>query len=207
MFEDRYDAGRQLAQELHEYAGQKDLVIIAIPRGALEIGAILAEQLSAPLDVMFVKKIGAPGDPELAIGAVGTHQYSIDPGIYQAYKEYVDQQISNIQEALLLKSKKYRGEAPLLSVTDKVVILTDDGIATGNTLSLAVKLLKKEHPKKLIIAVPVGPPEVIKALSREVDEVICLEQPSQLMALGRFYRRFPQVDDEEAIRLLKEARR
>ncbi len=207
MFEDRYDAAQQLADLLQEYKDNKDVVLIAIPRGALEIGTVLAQELNAPLDVIFVKKIGAPGNEEFAVGTVSMNQESIDPIYKEAHKDYIEHQIKALRATLYERSKRYRGDKPPLDLKDKIVILIDDGIATGHTLSLAIELIKQQKPKKLIVAVPVGPPETIKKIAQEVDEVICPLQPEYLLAIGRFYKRFPQVEDEQAIKLLAEANR
>jgi putative phosphoribosyl transferase len=207
MFEDRYDAAEQLVRKLQAYKDNKDVVIIAIPRGALEIGSVLAKELNAPLDVIFVKKIGSLEDPELAVGTVSMTQQVIEPFYKKEHKEYIEQQIKEIRAKLSERSNKYRGNKAPLDLKGKIVILTDDGIATGHTLQLAIELIKKENPKKLIVAVPVGPPEVISELRKDVDELICLEQPEFLLAIGAFYKRFPQVEDEQAIELLTKARR
>ncbi len=203
MFEDRYDAAQQLAQLLQKYKDNKDVVIIAIPRGALEIGFVLAQELNAPLDVIFVKKIGAPSNQELAIGTVSINQESIDPAYKEAHKDYIAHQVTTLRALLVKRSKQYRGDTPPLTLKDKIVILVDDGIATGHTLNLAVQLIKQQHPKKLVVAVPVGPPDTIKSL--DVDEVICPLRPEYMLAIGRSYKRFPQVEDEQAIALLNEA--
>ncbi len=202
-YEDRYDAAQQLAELLQDYKDNKDVVLVAIPRGALEIGYVLAQELNAPLEVIFVKKIGAPGNPELAIGTVSSTQEIIDPAYKQAHKGYIEKQIKLLRAKLAERAQKYRGDTPPLPLKDKIVILIDDGVATGHTLRLAIQLIKQQHPKKLIVAVPVGPPETMKNL--DVDEVICPLQPEYLMAIGRFYKRFPQVEDEQAIELLQKA--
>ncbi len=203
MFEDRYDAAQQLAELLQDYKDNKDVILVAIPRGALEIGYVLAQELNAPLEVIFVKKIGAPGNPELAIGTVSSTQEIIDPAYKQAHKGYIEKQIKLLRAKLSERSQKYRGDTSPLPLKDKIVILIDDGVATGHTLSLAIKLIKQQQPKKLIVAVPVGPPETMRNLG--VDEVICPLQPEYMLAIGQFYRKFPQVEDEQAIELLQKA--
>lgn len=209
MFKDRYDAAQQLALRLQEYKDKNDVIIIAIPRGALEIGYVLAQDLHAPLDVIFAKKIGAPGNPELAIGTVSMDQvllapeYKNDPRI----AEYVEREVKKLRALLSERIKKYRPDKPPLNVKDKVVILVDDGVATGNTLKLAIQLIQEQKPKKLIVAVPVGPLSTIERLKRKADEVVCLLMPGGFIGISQFYSRFPQVEDEQAVELLNRANR
>ncbi len=207
MFLDRYDAAQQLAIRLDQYTDNKEVIILAIPRGALEIGSVLAKELHAPLDVIFTKKIGAPGDPEYAIGTVSTDEVKLAPHIEEdpSMKEHIEEQVKEIRAKLEKRNKQYRGDKPPLDLKDKIVILTDDGIATGNTLMLAVQLIKKQNPKKLIVAIPVGPQGALEKIKKEVDEVICLLVPASFMGISQFYRSFPQVEDEKAIKLLQEA--
>ncbi len=205
MFSDRYDAANQLLGSLEQYKNNKDVVVIAIPRGALEIGYVLAKDLNAPLDVVFSKKIGAPGQPELAIGALTQDAEVIDP-IYQAeYPEYIQAEKKRIRELLKERYKKYHGDAKPIDLKDKIVIVTDDGIATGKTFLLALDHIKKQKPKKIIVAVPVAPTDIIEKLKKKADEVICLLTPATFLSIGQFYRSFDQVEDERAIDLLREA--
>ncbi len=204
MYRDRQDAAHQLVPLLQDYKNQDDVIILAVPRGALEIGVILAQELQAPLDVIFVKKIGAPGNPELAIGAVSMNHMKI-ASEYQQYTDYIDEQVKEIRKTIKERTLKYRGDAPTLDLKDKVVIITDDGVATGKTLIAAIDMVKKHNPKKIIVAIPVGPYDTIEKIKKMVDKVICLETPVSFMAVGQFYKRFPQVEDETAIELLKKA--
>lgn len=207
MFLDRYDAAQQLAIRLDQYTDNKEVIILAIPRGALEIGSVLAKELHAPLDVIFSKKIGAPGDPEYAIGTVSMDDVTLAPHAQgdPTLQSHIQEQIKEIRAKLEERSKQYRGNKPPLDLKDKIVILTDDGIATGNTLMLAVQLIKTQNPKKIIVAIPVGPQGAIEKIQKKVDEVICLLIPDSFMGISQFYRSFPQVEDEKAIELLKEA--
>jgi len=206
MYQDRLDAAQQLAAALQEYKDNKDVIILAIPRGALEIGSVLATELNAPLDVIFTKKIGAPGNPEMAIGTVSMDEIMIAPEFNEPGLEpYIEKEVKAIRATIKERMKKYRGNRPPLDLKNKIVILTDDGIATGYTLRLAAELIKKQHPKKLIVAVPVGPPDTIEQLKKEVDEVVCPLVPESLFGISQFYQRFPQVEDEQAITLLNEA--
>ena len=207
MFEDRFHAARLLADQLEQYKNNKDVVIIAIPRGALEIGYVLAQELHVPLDVIFTKKIGAPGQPEFAIGAVSMEHMVIAPEFadYPELEEYCKQQAKEIRKLLAQRIKLYRGTMPPLNLKDKIVIVTDDGVATGRTLKLTLELIKEFKPKKIIVAVPVGPRHTIESLRKQVDEVVCLEESDTFMSVGQFYRHFGQLEDEMAIDLLTRA--
>lgn len=206
LFKDREQAGRQLAEKLQKYKG-KDTLILAIPRGGLVIGFALAKALGAPLDIIVTKKIGYPGDPEYAIGAVGPNKAVIvnEDAAKDVPKDYIDEQVKEISAAINEKYRKYKGKVEIPNLKDKIVILTDDGVATGSTIKVSIELIKQQQPKKIVVAIPVGPPETIHEIAQQVDEIICLEQPTTFFAIGAFYDNFPQVEDEEAITYLKEA--
>jgi len=205
MFSDRYDAANQLLSSLAHYKDNNDVVVIAIPRGALEIGKVLAQGLNAPLDVVFSKKIGASAQPELAIGAVTQDAELIDP-IYQSqYADYIEKEKKRIRQMLKERAQKYRGQQPPIDLTGKIVMVTDDGIATGRTFLLALDHIKKQNPKKIIAAIPVAPPDTLEKVKKKADEVVCLLSPTDFFAISQFYRNFDQVEDDQAIRLLREA--
>jgi len=206
LFKDREQAGRQLAEKLQKYKG-KDTLILAIPRGGLVIGFALAKALGAPLDIIVTKKIGYPGDPEYAIGAVGPNKAVIvnEDAAKDVPKDYIDEQVKEISVAINEKYRKYKGKVEIPNLKDKIVILTDDGVATGSTIKVSIELIKQQQPKKIVVAIPVGPPETIHEIAQQVDEIICLEQPTTFFAIGAFYDNFLQVEDEEAITYLKEA--
>ncbi|HJZ23564.1 MAG TPA: phosphoribosyltransferase family protein [Candidatus Babeliales bacterium] len=204
MFKDRYDAAQQLARKLIKYKNNPNTVIIAIPRGALEIGYVLAKELHLPLDVVLIKKIGAPGNPELAIGALSMHSRILDPS-FSVDMKYVEEETMRLKNLLKERYKNYYKKNKPIDLKNKIVILTDDGIATGNTMFAAVNLIQEQEPQKIIIALPVGPTDTIKQLKEKVDIVICLLTPEPFYAIGAFYQNFAQVDDTEAIRLLHEA--
>jgi len=209
MFKDRFDAGKKLAEQLQEYKNNPQAIILAIPRGALAIGAVLSQQLQLPLDVIFTKKIGYPGNPEYAIGALSVDNVIIDKRALEfsgALEAYLKQEIESIRTALKERSALYHGTRQPPSLENKIVIITDDGIATGKTLEATIDLIKKQHPAKIIIAVPVGAKEAIHALKKKVDEVVCLEIPDNFLSVAQWYERFEQVDDEQAIQLLQGAR-
>lgn len=204
-FKDRFDAGEKLAEKLMQYKNNKQTIIIAIPRGGVEIGSALATQLHLPLGVIFAKKIGAPHNPELAIGAVTAHEMMIDP-LYEnnpmISAQYIKDEVERIRNAIQKKIDQYRHEKAPIILKDKTVIVTDDGIATGNTMRLVIQHIKKQKAKKIIVALPVGPADEINRIKTMVDEVVCLETPPFFYGVSQFYQRFEQVDDEKAIALL-----
>lgn len=202
IFKDRFTAGKLLSKELSHYKNNKNAVILAIPRGGLQVGYSIAKELNLKLGIILTKKIGYPGNPEYAIGAVSlTSKIVEEQGIS---KDYIQNEIKNIRNALKERYKKYLGKSKPQSLKNKIVILTDDGIATGKTMLLTIKLIKEQKPKKIIIAIPVGPTDNAELLKREADEIICLYTPENFFAIGEFYENFEQVSDEEAISLVKE---
>ena len=208
MFKDRQEAGEKLAREL---AGKNisDGVIMAIPRGGVVLAAVLAKNLKLPVDVIIPRKIGAPFNPEMAVGAVTQDGAVIyDHNILgllglreDDLQSTVEEQIKEIERRMM----HYRGSTDYPNYTGKEIILVDDGVATGSTTIAAIKsLYNMFEPKRLILAVPVGPPEVMNKLKKEVDETICLIEPEFFNAVGQFYQNFEQVEDEEVIQLLKQ---
>jgi len=207
MFKDRVEAGRLLGERLLVYKG-KDIVVFAIPRGGVVVAYEVATMLDCPLDLIVPRKIGAPLQPELAIGAVaqdGTivlnHELVETLGISESYiHEEAKRQIQEIERRM----RKYRGEKrPYPTLKDKIVILVDDGIATGATVRAAILSLRKQGLASVIIAVPVGSSDTVESLGKEADEVVCLELPEDFYAIGQFYEEFPQMSDEEVTTLMK----
>lgn len=208
IFEDRVDAGRQLAEALEHYKGQ-DVIVLAVPRGGVVVGYEVARALNAPLDVVIPRKIGAPGQPELAIGAVAIdekpfldHQMIHLLGVSQ---EYIEAEVRRQKEEIERRRKIYRSDRPFPKLKDKTVILVDDGIATGYTMMAAIHAIRRMQPSKLILAVPVAPPEAVSRLRPLVDELIVLETPEPFFSVGSWYEQFEQTTDEEVIELLKKA--
>jgi predicted phosphoribosyltransferase len=206
MFKDREEAGRKLAAKLQGYKAAKNLIVLAIPRGGVVVGKELAKALDCSLDVLVTKKIGAPGNPELAIGAVGPDgtvvlNQDLVPRT-GADKEYISKQQKAISEEVKRKMKAFRKGKRRLNLKGKAVILTDDGIATGATVEASIKWIKTQKPKKVILAVPVAAPDSLAKLTPLVDEVACLDQPYFFAAVGQFYQSFPQTTDEEVIEML-----
>jgi putative phosphoribosyl transferase len=208
MFENRADAGRRLAEQLKPYHKENPL-ILALPRGGVPIGYEVAKALHAPLDVFVVRKVGSPWNPEYGIGAVASGVLVLDKASLQelGITPYeVQDIIEREQEELNRRQRLYRESEDFPTLTDKTVILVDDGVATGVTIRVAIQAIKQLKPKKLILAVPVGARETVMLLRKQVDDLICLEMPSHFFAVGSHYIKFPQVSDEEVITLLKQAR-
>lgn len=206
MFEDRIDAGTQLVHKLLKYKG-KNVVVLAIPRGGLPIGAIVAQALKAPLDVVLTKKIGHPDHKEFAIGAVSLQDIILTDAIGVS-QDYIDIEVARIRKKLRERHAQYYKQRTPEMLKDKTVIIIDDGIATGNTLLATVKLVNKQNPKIIVVAVPVAPRSVIQKFKTDpnIDEVICLLVPDNFWAVGQFYENFEQVSDEEAISFLEESK-
>lgn len=209
-FKNREEAGKKLAERLLEWE-EKNPIVLAIPRGGVTVAYEVAKALKAPLDLIIPRKIGAPGNPELAIGAVtedGTLILNDDlVARLRVSEEYVEAVKEAEMEEIRRRKRAYRGDMPPQSLRDKTVILVDDGIATGATVRAAVKSLRRQKPRAVIVAVPVAPPESVRALEREVDKVVCLVVFEPFFAIGQFYEDFSQVSDEEVIEFLKRSRR
>ena len=207
MFRNRSEAGSRLAAQLDRYKDRNDVIVLALPRGGVVTGYEIARAIGAPLDVLIVRKIGFPYQPELAAGAVAeTGSVVLNRDIIsmgglseEAFRPEVDRQKEEIARRIVL----YRAGRKLSNLTGKTVILVDDGVATGATMKAAITALKKEHIAKLVVALPVGPPETVEVLRRMVDEFICLETPLYFMAVGAHYGDFTQVTDEEVVKLLQ----
>ncbi|MBI4159359.1 phosphoribosyltransferase [Candidatus Woesearchaeota archaeon] len=201
IFKDRFTAGKLLAKELKKYKNKKDTIILTIPRGGLQVGYSIAKELNSRLSIILTKKISYPGNSEYAIGTVGlTSEIIEEQGIS---KDYIKNEIKNIRNYLKERYKKYLGKNKPINLKNKLIIITDDGIATGKTMLLTIKLIKEQKPKKIIVAIPVGPIENVKLLKENADEVICLYSSEHFFAVGEFYENFEQVSDEKAISLLK----
>ena len=205
MFLDRVDAGRQLAEALNDLRDHPDpIVVLAIPRGGVIVAREVARVLSAPIDICLTHKIGAPGNPELALGAVADDGTIIldDFLIHslQVPRQYIEAERQYWQIELARRAEVYRGGRARLPLKDRVAVVIDDGVATGSTLIAALRSTRAAGVKSLIAAVPVGPRDTIeRALSREADRVVCLRAPYDFYAVGMFYRHFEQVTDEEVV--------
>ncbi len=209
-FEDRREAGRELARRLRAYADRQDVIVLGLPRGGVPVAAEVARALHAPLDVLVVRKLGVPGHEELALGAVASGGFRVlndsivrDLGLGEATIE----RVARAEAAELARRERaFRGDRPAPDVGAKIVVLVDDGIATGATMRSAVAALRGatpgRSPARLVVATPVAAPDAADALRREADEVVCLGTPHDFLAVGRWYRDFPQTSDAEVRELL-----
>jgi putative phosphoribosyl transferase len=210
MFADRKEAGQALAAVLDTYRAG-DVVVLALPRGGVPVGYEIARALEAPLDVIVVRKLGAPDEPELGVGAVvdGDHpQTVINQEVVRALAvspEYLANEIQAQLAEIRRRQEIYRKGRPAPQLAGRTVIVVDDGIATGGTVRAALRGVRRAAPAKLVLATPVAPLEALESLRTEVDDLVCLETPSDFEALGQFYYDFRQVSDEEVIDLLERA--
>jgi putative phosphoribosyl transferase len=207
MFNDRRDAGVQLASRLEEYKGQTGVLVLALPRGGVVTGYEIAYYLKVPLDIVIVRKIGFPGQPELAIGAVSeTGRVVLNESIISAYgvsKDYIEREVSQQKKEISRRAELYRKGKRLPSLEGKSIVLVDDGVATGATMKAAIITLKEEKLKKLIVALPVAPVGIADEIEQMADTFVCIETPFDFMAVGAYYHDFTQVTDEEVVDLLK----
>jgi predicted phosphoribosyltransferase len=205
VFRDRTDAGNQLADRLRELDLEADLVL-GVPRGALPVARPVADALGVPLDIAVAKKMGAPDNPEYAIGAAASDgSVYLDEDTIERLgidDEYVERERERAAETAREKTETYRRGEPR-DVAGKTVVVVDDGVATGATLKACVRMLRERGAERIVVAVPVGSPESLAELQREADDVIALSEPPGFRAVGQFYERFGQVSDEEAIEYLR----
>jgi putative phosphoribosyl transferase len=204
-FEDRKQAGEQLAEKLTEYKVKDNVLVIAIPRGGIELAVPVAKKLNTRLDVFVTRKIGAPDNEEYAIGALSeTGEVYLKESDKERYsEEEINKVIEKEKKEAKKRVEKYRGHE-LPSLKDKIVILVDDGLATGSTMLVAVQAIKEQSPETIVVAVPVSPPDSVKKLEYEADEVIVLNVSNMFFAVGQFYKNFPQTTDEKVAELMKE---
>lgn len=204
MFEDRLDAGRRLAAALARYKGRNPLVL-AIPRGAVPMGRVVADELGGELDVVLVRKLRAPGNPEFAIGSVDETgwayiaDYAPQTG---ATDSYIEQEKRAQLETIRRRRAEYTPIHPPVDPKGRIVIVVDDGLATGATMISALHSLRQRGADTLVCAVPVAPPDTLDKVAGYCDEVVCLEAPEQFYAVGQFYYSFPQVEDDEVATVL-----
>lgn len=201
MFYDRLEAGSLLAKQLKKFE-KHDGVVLAVPRGGVPVAYVVARELSLPLELVLTKKIGHPMNKEYAIGAVSLTDYFIIPH-EDVPESYISSEVENVRRKLRDMHDKFMGGREAVSLENKVVIVVDDGIATGNTMIATVNLLKKSNPAKLVIAVPVASHQSVSVLKKMVDEIIVLHIPEEFYGVGAFYEDFGQVSDEEVQYYLK----
>lgn len=204
MFDSREQAGKLLADKLFFYKDKSDIIILGIPRGGVVVAKVIAQELKKPLDLIIIKKIGAPTNPELAIGAVGPLKTIYwDKNLLQVRPADESNLKSQKEKEQKDREKLLRGNKSYPDLKNKIAILVDDGVATGATVLAAYKSLRKMKAKKIILAVPVIAKDTFLNIKRYFDDVIFLENPEEFYAVGEFYREFPQVSDDEVIELLK----
>ncbi|MGZ5285662.1 MAG: phosphoribosyltransferase [Flavisolibacter sp.] len=200
MFQNRSEAGMLLASRLRKYQNIPG-VLLAVPRGGVPVAYEVAKELNMPLELILVKKLGHPSNPEYAIGAVGLNDSYIVPHA-DVTDFYITSQIQKVRTKLQEMKKKFMGDKDPEELKGKTVIVIDDGVATGNTLLATIRILRKSKPAKIVVAVPVASKSAVQLLSNEVDELIAVLIPETFYGVGRFYDDFKQVEDEEVIHLL-----
>jgi putative phosphoribosyl transferase len=205
IFDDRDDAARKLAERLKQYKGQNPL-ILAIPRGAVPMAKLIADELGGSFDVVLVRKLRAPYQPELAIGSIdesGWAYIASHAPSTGASEEYIEREKITQMETIRKRRMQYTPIRPPIDPAGRIVIVIDDGLATGATMISALHGLRARNPARLICAVPVAPPETLKRVAAMADEVVCLQAPEYFQAVGQFYRNFFQVEDDEVIAILQ----
>lgn len=208
MFADREDAGKRLGEELARrgYAGREDAIVLGVPRGGVEVAAEVARVLSAPLDIVVVRKIGAPGHPEFAAGAVDLAGHVYVNAEAHVPERFLQQEGERQKEEALRRLSEYRGDEPYPDLSGRLVIVVDDGVATGLTSLAAIRWLRSLGASKVLLAVPVISPSAMSELEREVDELVALEVPPGFYAVGAQYYRFSQLSDAEVKEIMADAR-
>jgi len=209
VFADRTQAGRCLVEPLARYAGRHDVIVLTLPRGGVPVAFEVATALDVPLDLLVVRKLGMPFHPEFAMGAIASgavtvlnddmlRAYPVEPAVFDAV-------VASETEELTRRERAYRGGRPALQLKDQVVILIDDGLATGATMRAAIQAVRAQSPARIVVAVPVAPPEALEALYGEVDELVCPLVPERMVSVGYWYQDFPQTSDEQVLALLHAA--
>lgn len=207
MYTNREEAGNLVAEKLLQYKANKDVVVVTIPRGGVVTGYAIAKKLALPLEIVLSKKIGHPFGKEYAIGAVTLKNSILSDAALEVSQVYIHDETEQIRKLLKQRLESYYGDRKPLDLKDKIVILVDDGIATGNTMISCIQLIEMQNPSKLIVALPVAPSSEFRKIKEmdEVDEAICLSTPVNFQSVGQFYEEFNQVDDKKVIELFKKA--
>ena len=207
MFKDRTDAGLLLVKKLSNYHNNKDAVVVTIPRGGIPLGYVISKGLHLPLELVLSKKIGHPLHKEFAIGAVTLTDRILSDAANDVSRMYIEAETSRIRTILKERQDGYYDKRKPISFKNKIVIVVDDGVATGNTLMSSIKLIEKQKPSQIIVALPVGPPSVIEKIKNipYVNDTICLLVPENFRAVGQFYKNFDPIKDNEVVTLLEKA--
>ncbi len=209
-FRNRTEAGQLLAEQLRIYADRPDVLVLALPRGGVPVAYEITSVLHVPLDLCLVRKLGVPSQPELAMGAIASNGVMVvNQGVLQSLQlsqETLMEVAAQEQQELKRRDRAYRGDQPFPDVKDHVLIVVDDGIATGSTMRAAITALRSHQPSQIIVAVPVAPPQIDETFQAEVDEVVSLIQPDSLSSIGMWYDDFSQTTDEEVRELLQRSR-
>lgn len=202
-FQNRTDAGQHLAERLLDLRDQPDTIVLALPRGGVPVAAEVARAINAPLDVLLVRKIGVPGREELAMGAIASGGHIVlDHDLIRDFnvaERAVQQTIARETEVLHQRERLYRGDKALPDLGDKTVVLIDDGLATGSTMRVAIQAVKQQRPAQIIVGVPVGSPDRVEMIGKEVDRIECVATPHGFRAVGQWYHDFSPVSDNEVI--------
>jgi putative phosphoribosyl transferase len=211
IFRDRTEAGRRLAEMLGRFADRMDVLVLALPRGGVPVAFEVAKSLHVPMDIFVVRKLGLPGDEELAMGAVASGNVRVlNDEVVRSYgvsREVLDSVAAREVTELKRRERAYRGDTPSPDVADKTILLVDDGVATGSTMRAAVAALRNQRPSQIIVAVPVAPPSTFKELQLEADEVLSVMTPEPFYAVGQWYEVFDQTTDSLVRELYERARR
>jgi len=207
MFKDRTDAGLLLVKKLSNYHNNKDAVVVTIPRGGIPLGYVISKGLHLPLELVLSKKIGHPLHKEFAIGAVTLTDRILSDAANDISRMYIEEETSRIRTILKERQDGYYDTRKPISFKNKIVIVVDDRVATGNTLMSSIKLIEKQKPSQIIVALPVGPPSVIEKIKNipYVNDTICLLVPENFRAVGQFYKNFDPIKDNEVVTLLEKA--
>ncbi len=210
LYKDRVDAGKKLAKELSKYANRSDVLILALPRGGVPVAFEVAKELNVKMDVFIVRKLGVPGNEELAMGAISSDNIRVlNEDVVRSFQipeRVINMVAENELRELERRERAYRGDRPKPEISGSTVILIDDGLATGATMRAAATALKIKNPVKIVVAVPTGAPDTCELFRREVDEVICVATPEPFYGVGAWYGNFSQTTDEEVCDLLNKAR-
>jgi putative phosphoribosyl transferase len=210
LFTNRSDAGRRLAAALSSYAGRADVLVLALPRGGVPVAFEVARALSVPLDIFVVRKLAVPGHEEFAMGAIASGGIRLMDDALVRQLGISEREIEDVaraeQRELERRERQYRGDRPLPDVAGRTAILVDDGLATGASMRVAVAALRREHPARIVVGVPIAPAETCEALREEADTVVCALTPEPFAAVGLWYEDFEQTTDDEVHSLLERAR-